>query len=590
MRAFGLATNRHATTISEMRKNNVVGELLAQFELQTPKLSKLSFCSSNKVSKVDEWANALLTTQINQTSVLLYKSLPEINLLKTTAENRLAMLEAVRPATQSIITGLTQEFFQQPIATSANAQKIAIIAHSLQKSMIDGYCRCVSDFCQQKKLNTASVNFFGIALHRAITGIGLLVLRSYQMYAQPPRGSWLRLHALFQIAEHFDLLAKPVVDELLIKAQATNIQNAYSRVLMMASGKFNQLNKNDVVQLYEAFEGWSTFLRLQAGNNLKQQNIFAVNLNRDLPPDYIPKIEANEEERVIELNFDYLLSQISREQSESDEVLTSQDRLQLANKIPSPLIEHLSSTWRASRERKQKRKQVQTSADVCIGLVDCHQLIAGGLSFDDFHRMGGLAMDNSPLSMFPQERSSPERKSKRACNSYLVSVKNLSQGGYCLLWKGNVPSRLQAGEFIGIKSMGKRTWSLAVVRWIKQLKDASQLGIQVLISNPIAAGAAQVYDMGGQSDFMRAFLGASGGTNNTLSLVTSAKPFQEYDSLKLYDGDEVYSVKINECLFSSSSVKQFSYQPADGSKGLPGRKHSSKEESSNTFDSSWDEH
>ncbi len=565
---------------------------MANIAPPAPNMSKLSFCASNKVSKVSAWVDALHATQIPYTSVILYKALPEIHQLQTSPENRLAMLEILRPTTQNIIGALIDDALVNKQSSISEIKKATIVALSLQKSMLDGYLRCVYDFCNAKKLSAAVVPQLAMAIHRSITAIGLLVLKRYQLYTLPPSGLWRNLHSLFQIAEHFDFLATPVVDPLLVNAKAINIQRAYVRVLMMPTAKLNQLSKNDVQALYHAFEDWSAAVKLLSHRS--DDNFYAVDLDSDHPALCKNRLANQTAGRIIDISFKHVvvhLTSLQQAQSHTGEIETAAQSNGSDSGITTSLANHLIGCWGSIAQRKQERKNLQASADLCIGLVDCHKMIGGGLSFDEFNRMGGLNVVESPLGVYPNDlNNAPPTARGKDVNTYRVTVQNQSTGGFCLLWQGDKPVRIEAGEFIGIKNTGKRTWSLCVVRWIKQLKHATQMGLQLLSKSPIAAGAAQEYDMGGQSPYMRVFLCSSKAPGEALSIITPNKPFSEHERLKLYDGDGVYSILLNECFFSTSIVKQFCYTPTDtaGTSAPPGRENSRTGKAQRTFDNSWD--
>lgn len=566
--------------------------LLANIAPPAPQRSKLSFCSSNKASKVSAWVDGLHATQISHTSVVLYKALPEIHQLKISPENRLDILEAFRPTTQNIIKGLADNALANKPSSVSESKKAAIVALSLQKSMLDGYLRCVYDFCCAKKLSPAAASQLAKAIQRSITAIGLLILKRYQLYTQPPNGLWLRLHSLFQIAEHFDFLATPVLDPLLVNLRTINIQCAYVRVLMLPTAKLNQLSKNDGQALYDIFEDWSAAVKLLS--HASDNSIYVVDLDSDHPALYKNRVNNDTAGRIIEISFQRLVPQLialQKTQSDTAEAETTASLEKRKPAITNSLISHLTNCWSSLSLRKQERKNLQGAADICLGLVDCHQMIGGGLSFEEFNRMGGLRTAESSLSIYPNDLSSPSPAAKsKNVQTYRVAVQNQSTGGFCLLWQDKKPIRVEAGEFIAIKNIGKRTWSLCVVRWINQLSQATQMGLQMLSKSPIAAGAAQEYDMGGHSDYMRVFLCPSKGPGEDLSIITPIKPFSEHERLSLYDGDGVYSIRLSECFFSTSIVKQFCYTITDSADmhSTRGQKSHENARAQRTFDKTWD--
>ncbi|WP_045860903.1 hypothetical protein [Teredinibacter purpureus] len=574
-------------------KENLI-RYIDNLRLHDATVSKLSFCSSKKPAKVKAWVEELRQTKTSETSAVLYSSLPEFSRLKIDPETRLEMLEAVRPATQHAIEGLTGAFINRSVTSSASAQKTAIIAQGIQKAMIDGYCRCVADFCRIKRFRPAQVELLVTSLHRAISGIGLVFFRSYQLYSQPPTGFWLHLHALFQIADHFDLLAKPVKDALLNTTRATNIQTAYMRVLLMGTAKLNQISQKNVALVYDAFELWAQYGRLHTSHHQDKDIFYIVNISADQPPTYKSRFDGKSTDRILQLNFKVLVSLLSKHsrtnssQPAEDEIDHVTGKLPVPAGFPDSLMDHLLNCWSSISQRRQERRDVQTVAEVCVGLVNTHYYVSGKQAFDDFTGQSDLDGGRDVLSTLSSSMASPFTDAPKGASeqvpTHSVSVQNVSAGGCCLLWKEDIPPKLQSGELIGIKEKGRHSWSIGVVRWIRQFKGISQLGIQTLASHPKPFGAGQMYDMGGYSDYARAFyIPAQKNGQNPASIITAYAPFKETDKVKIYDGESIFTVKLTKTLFSTSSVRQFAYHPLDSAN----KETKPRKAGNQSFDSDW---
>lgn len=566
-------------------------EIIAQFQLPVQDQSRLSFCNSAKPAKLAEWTSDLKATQISHTSVVLYKALPELSRLKVSYSARVEMLELLRPRVQHCITGLTREFLNQPVVLPESAQKTAIVAQALQKQMLDGYLVALKDCLKSGRLKQQTYNDLAQIIHRAITAIGLIFYRGFQLYTQPPLGLWSSLHGLHQIAEYYELGNKSIVDPLLITTRTTTISAAYTRILLLAASRPNQLNQHDVTHLNSALETWSDLVKLKSGISNNKNNLFIVNLSAGTPPMYKNRFDGKQSDHLLEIELDPLLSQLAKISAEGRSASNS-GGLQIAADFPAPLLQHTLEAWGHVAQRAQERRPVQATAEVCAGLIDCHKAIAGGVSFNDFT---GLASHSTPLSSRDfgdfSPAVTPNGQSVAATAHHQVTIINASAGGYCLLWKDKMPSNIQAGELVAIKELGRLHWSLAVIRWVKQLKKSSQLGIKVITQHPRASAIAQVYDMGGHSDYMRAIHVTSKENGRTQpTLVTATAPFAEGGKAKLLQGEQTLSIKLEKCVFSTSNTKQFTFRQLDQAP----EEHSQSRQNapqprSDSFDSSWDE-
>jgi hypothetical protein len=259
--------------------------------------------------------------------------------------------------------------------------------------------------------------------------------------------------------------------------------------------------------------------------------------------------------------------------------------------LSGSLLAHLLQSWGGDAERKLERRPVQGAAELCVGLVDCHYFVSGAIRFEDFIKQSNEASAwqsdiGRTFSGLTPADNKPASSDGFTKPTYQVTVQNISAGGYCLLWKGEIPARVEAGELIGIKETGRKSWNLGVVRWVKQLKQASQLGIQLLSNHPTACGIAQIYDMGGFSDYMRGIMLPPSKFGDVPATILTAKaPFQDMSKAKLMQGLKITTIKLDRCLFSTGNIKQFSYHSLDAAeetdKTASGRGKS--------FSSSWDD-
>jgi hypothetical protein len=222
---------------------------LSALKLPMPNSSQLAFCGGAKTARLQHWVDQLRATQATQTAVLLYGALPELLRLKAEASLKHELLEVLRPSVHQAILGLTREFLHQPLNLPETAQKTAIVAQALQKFMIDGYTQVILDTLKNSKSTQQGKQAFTEALHRAITALGQLFCRSFQLYTQVPSGLWSHLHLLYQVACAFEQEQEAVNDTLASKG-LSRIKEAYTRVLALGAARLNQVAQQDVCLLY----------------------------------------------------------------------------------------------------------------------------------------------------------------------------------------------------------------------------------------------------------------------------------------------------------------------------------------------------
>src|SRR4051812_18614267 len=273
--------------------------LLEQLNVPVQDLAQLSFCDGSRETSVKAWVRSLPLTQVQFVSGLLYQALPDVGRYQTSAANRIAILEILRNTTLQSIEGLTQSFLNQPLILPDPAVKTATIAQALQKHMINGYLVAIRDLASQSNANT---DLLTLAIHRAITGISLLLLRYYQLYVPISGQLWTELHSLYQLALHFELTENHVVDNYLHLQHCPTIALTYIRALLLACARPNQLRQDEIVATFEALDELSVLAQLQDTQSGNHDNLFAVALNSNRPPLYRSRFTIDDTTLLLELN------------------------------------------------------------------------------------------------------------------------------------------------------------------------------------------------------------------------------------------------------------------------------------------------
>lgn len=561
-------------------------QLLATITMPAQEQSRLNFCDSNKVSAVQDWADNLKATKVLQTSAMLYKAVPEIPKLQTDYKTRFEMLETLRPSVQYCILGLQKTFLNQPLTLPAAAQKSAIVAQSLQKNMIDGYLVTIFEVVKKGKAGDQTYDLLAHAVHRAINGIALLFFRNYQIYAKTPASLWSTLNILYLIAEHYQITNRPIKDPTLKHRPALTISSVYTRALMMATAKTNQVGQSDIQLAFDTFEIWNQLVKINRGLTSDAENFLVVNLLSSEGPVNKSSIKDPSKGSYIELDFKSLLSQLSKQSVAREDVVSGGGSATVPRDFPESLLNHLINTWGAVAQRKYNRRALDATAEICVGLSDCHFYVCNGQDFEYFIRstsdlhMQKVSRFSSGLT--PASKLGDQSKTD-SVPIFRVLLQNDSAGGYCMLWQEDIPSKVHAGEIVGVRETGKRTWSIGVIRWIKQLKNASQLGVQILANNAKPYALAQNLD-GGYYEFMRAlFLPPTKFGHGHPTLLTASNPFREQDSVKLLDGEKEWRAKLDKVVFSTKSLQQFRFRKLDAAPE-PGAKSKSGPSS---IDSEW---
>ena len=590
-----------------MSSELIIKQLIKQIKLPAQDMPALAFCQDSRPVSVAQWANALPATRISNTSVLLYQALPEIVRLQTTAADRLAMLESLRPYVQQCIQGLAQNFLNQPLILPEGAMKTAVIAQALQKHMSNGYVVVFKDLLLKslgKKLKPVEVDLLGLSLHRAITGCGLQFLRNAQLYASAPTKLWYELHALYQLAEIHELTRVSCVDSILKNQPANTIEQSYIRTLMLAAARPNQLRQTELLGLYDALEDWSTKIHLEEMNS-ESENLFVINADSNNPPMYKMHCEEGAEGVWRELDIRSIVTALEKHDSGSGD----SSFIRIPKQLSAGVISHVCQSWGVARQRRSKRIPSHSALDVVIGLSSIHFHLSGEIPFTRFvfpqhdessaqHRVHfeshGLTRENDPWSSAPDaegqhnsmvsldymiDESEEEVDYTTKYPIFQTITSDASPEGYCLDWRDSISLAAKVGEVLGVREHGRKKWSIGVIRWVRQNKSSSQLGVQMLAPQARPYALKQIHTSGEHGEFMRALLVPEfKATKTPASLLVPLLPFHAGDKgIRNLHGEEESTLLI-KLLFHTSSINQFSFRLLDATKNKSDKKQSDIEE------------
>lgn len=612
---------------------------LNKLVIPTQDLTNLSFCPGNREAHVNKWLQELPMTQAQQVSALFYRALPEIGRLKTSAETRLAILEAMRNPVFQCQEALAQRYLNQPLILPEAALKTATVAQAIQKHMNNAYLVAVRDLCSLADPKQELQAIRALAIHRALSGLGLQLLRNYQLYVPTSSQIWTEIHSLYRLAAELQLEQIAVEDTLPHHRAIKTIHLAYLRLLLLSSARPNQLRQEEVAQCYDALEllvGAAELDKFDAGG---KENLYVVMTSGNRPPFYksrLSLVEAKQQvNHLLELRTTGLIAKLQEFQATSAEEASEKNEQPTLQLSPS-LIKHLGQAWSHLALRSFERQDVHSDIEITVGLTNIHFHLAGECPFNVFlnqtstlegeekgaifQKRGAqlktvdLDKEDDPWgdafditgTIFDGVKHSTEnieaeliaKEKEQHAGKYpifTVPLIDRSPGGFGLEWRDEIPGQVKAGELVGLRESGRNRWTLGVVRWVHQIKGATQLGIKVLAPQANPVGLAVVHKTGGFSEYLRGLqIPELKAINQPASLIANAISFHEYSKVRLYsktqtggqpgvqseNSSDNSNLQLTQRLFATGSFSQFAYRPMVSAKPQANDKED--------FDSVWE--
>lgn len=556
-----------------------------------PDCQELSFCEPS-VRGLRRWLAGLPKANLGETARLLYQAIRELNQLRTPASNRLQLLELLRPEIQFASRELERYFFNQPIVLGERARKVASLCQALHNHLAIGYKLIATELAAPD--NRDGAQLLTIAVQRAVRSLGAILVRSTQLYSPTPDGLWLELHHLYSLAVAHGVQRTRVRDELGYQVDGLSVEQAYVVALMLGSARCNQMRQQGIGQLAQLLEPWSARVQLHSGAD--PHCLFAVSARIDGPPRYRSMFPAAERANLLGIDPRALVSALQTQLQEGP----GDPSLALPEGLNPDLLRHVVAAWGDLSERSFQRSPAQGSLKLCIGMSALHYYLAGEQPFADLLQrpeaaqaavfklnnaapdvwavaFDAQAVNNDPI--LPHERidfvmpgkgdthpvtkqTSPGPASGNSYPVFEVQRVDHSPGGYCLAWPGEVPAQLQAGELLGLQDETGRGWSVAVVRWIRQVRGRGpQMGVELIAPQAQPCGLRLLRKTEQGSEYLRALLLPEISViSRPATLLVPRLPFQEGQKVQINQNGDEQRALLYRRQTGTSSYNQFEYQ------------------------------
>lgn len=339
----------------------------------TPTQSRLSFCDATP-RDLKRWIANLPKANIGETARLLYQALGELNQLLTPSDNRLQLLELLRPEVYYVCKHLERHFLQQAIVLDERSRKIVNLCQALQTQLAMGYKQVVARIASKYTKDRARL--LSTALQRAMHALNGPLLRASQLYSPVPEGLWLDLHQLHRIACLHRLQHLSVSDELASQVHQLTPEQTYVVALLLGASRSNQLRQSQIGRLTEVLEAWSQWVKLDPASSTA--SLFAVAPQLDVGPRYRSKFRAEQQPTLQGFDPQPLVRAIATHLEEPAE-----QSLPVPGGMSVDTLHHLQAAWGEAAERSFQRTEGNGTLTLCVGMSALHYYLGGERSFNE---------------------------------------------------------------------------------------------------------------------------------------------------------------------------------------------------------------
>lgn len=533
---------------------------LLLFDLPELSRSQLTHCEL-RLDALDNWLKQLPLAHPEASCLQLQQLLEEFNQLKFLPLRRLEWLNTLQP----LVIKVTQS-----LDKGSHFQQEGDLAQALQNQLAQGYKRTVNDLLNLREQLPAPILARSLlqALFTALKQSSALILRSCLFSISAPSNSWVELNLLYHLACQSRLQHK----NLQTKAPQ-NCEQAYFQTILLALIQAESLRKDEITLLYPLLAQWSQSLKKLTLNH--PSRLFLVSAEHRFIPrraDLNTKQASTTQKRSFALDTRLL----------AESLITDTTHL-----LSKRLSQHLASCLGEVSTRINQRLDTNEPLDLILGFRSVHfhmnnkrtleSLIAGSnltetiqdnpfinsLSDDPWAAAFDAGENTSAgtiqlLELDTSYSTSLEEELNKRYPIHPLELVNASATGYCIFWPGAAAGLLKIGELVAFKEQAKDPWQAGLIRWVKEVPQGHQLGVERLGGRMQPCAVKQIIKIGEPRDFMPGFLipelevlGIPAG------LITPLLPFREGQKVEISHSQGTEKARLTELISSPGQFNHF---------------------------------
>ncbi len=532
--------------------------------LRTPVTSDSTLdMAFTRPGKVKSFIESLPAANPLESGKLLLEELETLNRQKVASQARVKALELYRPVISNLQKVLDSHYCNKRVPLTPKSKVYADLIKLLHTELANGYKLAILDsnsarFSLNKKTDAALI------VQRCIESLRNIAFICYQCYVSTPLGAWSEFNQLFSYALEQEIENVPVP---LNETQQSSIALTFKQALLMQLATPQNLSHIDIKLTAQYIFKNAHLAQLKPARevdlNHHADGRFIVPLSSELPPTALRgSVDFNYDEANYILITQDIIAKIRRDvqttlAKKPDNTALFESSLTDAKHLG--LLRYLFKHWGSFPKRVYSRVKKLDTVEVNIGISSIHYFLNhpeasaqakqkmsdtlfGGPEFitDEFGRLGQTSM---------ADEAAPQ-------TSRWISF-NVSANGAALRKPSDVDENVRVGDLISIRESGKKTWSLAVIKWV-MLKDQQKLdiGIQLIAPNANAKNARQLK----QSHFEKILLLAGVPTlEQSATIVAPTGIYQPTNQLELIENNQIIKVIITKRLERTSSYERFSF-------------------------------
>lgn len=325
---------------------------------------------------IDQWLSEFPSANHSLSTRLFFDFIDGLNAVEMPSEQRLEVLELLRPHFLTIEDYLRSRLIKAGFPKGEDEQKILTLLVLLEKKYTIGY------WIIARELTHRDVSWFKgrnatLAVQRTMKGLSEIVVTNYMMFLPVPDWVWIDLHSLYKLAVKIKKVSTKVSDETSLTGQVTTIENCYKQVLLLSLADPSGLMQKEVRQVFHFSGQIAQYVQIENKTISNQNSQCMILMDEDTKPIF-DSIGEEIDSSIMYLNLKELYKELGHPDKYCSEKEARFSSMQLlvkkTNKLPLALFEYVADCWKGIELKGSTFFADRLDRYIALGLDAAHAL------------------------------------------------------------------------------------------------------------------------------------------------------------------------------------------------------------------------
>jgi len=232
---------------------------------------------------VNQWILELPTANPSLSTRLLFDYVEGLNKIDMPAQQRLDILELIRPSFLLIEDYLRSRLLIAGFPKGENEQKIFNVLVLIERSFTIGYWIIIRELTR-RDAGWFKARNVPLAIQRTIKGLSEIIVTHYMMFRAAPDWVWIDLHSLYKLSVKAKKDTTKVPDITRLPSKVSTSEDCYKQVLLLSLADPSGLMQKEITQVYKFIGNICQYISIEKQPVKGQKGQCIVLMDEDAKP------------------------------------------------------------------------------------------------------------------------------------------------------------------------------------------------------------------------------------------------------------------------------------------------------------------